>query len=114
MAGKATKDEKIEVGSGNVYLDLGYQDAEGMARKSALVHRIDEIIRGRGISQTQAAEALGVDQSDLSKILRGQFRSISLEKILSMLIRLGEDVTINVRTKPLDEARDAQLQVAFG
>ena len=114
MAGKTTKEEGIEVGSGNVYEDLGYKDADGMARKSALVHRIDAIIRDRGMNQTQAAEVLGVDQSDLSKILRGQFRSISLEKIFSLLIRLGEDITINVHTKPLEEAREAQLLVAFG
>ena len=114
MAGKATTEEIFEVGSGNVYEDLGYKDSDGMARKSALVHRIDAIIRDRGMTQTQAAEVLGVDQSDLSKILRGQFRSISLEKIFSMLIRLGEDVTINVHPKPLGEAREAQLRVAFG
>jgi len=114
MAGKATKKEEFEVGSGNVYEDLGYKDADGMARKSALVHRMEAIIRDRGMTQTQAAEVLGVDQSDLSKILRGQFRSISLEKILSMLIKLGEDITINVHTKPIEEAREAHLLVAFG
>jgi hypothetical protein len=31
-----------------------------------------------------------------------------------MLIGLGEDVTINVHTKPLEEAREARLLVAFG
>jgi predicted XRE-type DNA-binding protein len=114
MASKAIKEENFEIGSGNVYEDLGYKDADVMARKSALVHRIDTIIRDRAMTQTQAAEVLGVDQSDLSKILRGQFRSISLEKIFGMLIKLGEDATINVHTKPLEEAREAQLMVAFG
>jgi len=57
---------------------------------------------------------MGVDQSDLSKILRGQFRSISLEKILGMLIKLGEDITIWVHTEPSEETREAQLFVAFG
>lgn len=103
-----------EVGTGNVYRDLGYPNPEEMGRKSDLVHRIDNIIRERGMSQTVAAQQMGVDQSDLSKILRGQFRSITLDKIFDMLGALGEDVMITVHSKPENEDRRGRVMVAFG
>jgi predicted XRE-type DNA-binding protein len=119
MAGKSTKtiqkeEVTFEKGSGNVYQDLGYPNPEDMGRKSDLVHRLDKIIRDRGISQTLAAQIMGVDQSDLSKILRGQFRSVTFDKIFDMLSALGEDVMIIVHSTPQSEERRGRVTVAFG
>ena len=119
MAGKATKiiakEEVIfEKGSGNVFRDLGIPNPDEMGRKSDLVHRIDKIIGERGMSQTLAAQKMGVDQSDLSKILRGQFRSVTFDKLFDMLSALGEDVMIIVHSKPDSEERRGRVVVAFG
>ncbi len=119
MAGKSTKaDEKEEMtyekGSGNVYRDLGFPNPEDMGRKSDLVHRIDRIIRESGMSQTLAAQRMGVDQSDLSKILRGQFRSVTFDRLFDMLSALGEDVMIIVHSQPEGEERRGRVMVAFG
>lgn len=87
---------EIEEGTGNVYADLGIPDADEMIIKAQLATKIGEIIKGRKWSQLQAAEVLGIPQSKLSKMLRGQFRGISEAKMLDCLTRLGRDVKIVV------------------
>lgn len=87
---------EFEKSAGNVYADLGLADADEMLVKAQLANKISEIIKGRKWTQQQAAEALGVPQSKLSKMLRGQFRGVSETKMLDCLTRLGRDVQIVV------------------
>ncbi len=88
---------KIERSSGNVFADLGRPDAEAHLLKAKLVYRIDEIIRQRGLKQVEAAKLLGLSQPDVSRLLRGNFREYSLERLLRLLLALGRDVQIVIR-----------------
>jgi predicted XRE-type DNA-binding protein len=84
----------IEEGSANVYADLGYADAAEMQRKSQLAAEITRAIKARRLTQQGAAELLGVDQSKVSRITRGQFRGVSEAKMLELVTKLGHDVKI--------------------
>ena len=88
---------KIERSSGNVFADLGRADAEAHLLKAKLVSRIDEIIRQRGLKQVEAAKLLGLSQPDVSRLLRGNFREYSVERLLRLLLALGRDVQIVIR-----------------
>lgn len=88
---------KIERGSGNVFADLDRPDAEAHLLKAKLVTRIDAIIRQRGLTQVAAAKLLGLSQPDVSRLLRGNFREFSVERLLRLLIALGRDVEIVIR-----------------
>ena len=90
-------DTKIECGSGNVFKDLGYPDADVHLLKAELVARIDEIIRQRDLTQVEAAGLLGLSQPDVSRLLRGNFREYSMERLLRLLTGLGRDVEIVIR-----------------
>lgn len=64
-----------------------------------LIHarlKIARAIKARRLTQQGAAELLGVDQSKVSRITRGQFRGVSEAKLLELLTRLGHDVKIVV------------------
>ena len=89
-------DIMIEVGSANVYTDLGYADAAEMQRKSQLAAEIARAIKARRLTQQDAAELLGIDQSKVSRITRGQFRGVSEAKLLELVTKLGHDVKIVV------------------
>ena len=91
---------QIEQGSTNVYADLGIGDAEEMLVKAQLATKIGEIIKRRKLTQTQAAELLGIPQPKLSNMLRGQFRGISETKLIECLTRLGRNVEIVVTATP--------------
>ena len=88
---------KIERGSGNVFADLGFPDAEAHLLKAELVTRIDNIIRERGLKQVEAAKLLGLSQPDVSRLLRGHFGEYSVERLLRLLTTLGRDVNIVIR-----------------
>src|SRR5687768_293207 len=99
-------------GSGNVYADLGYRDADEMLVKAKLVCKISEIIRSKGLTQVEAATILGLTQPKVSALLRGQFRGISERKLLDCLTSLGRDVEIVVREAPRRRA-GGRLTVTF-
>ena len=84
----------IDEGSTNVYADLGYADAAEMQRKSQLAAEIARAIKARHLTQEGAAALLGIDQSKVSRITRGQFRGVSEAKLLQLVARLGRDVKI--------------------
>ena len=92
-----TKEINIERGSGNVFADLGRPDAETHLLKAQLVTRIDKIIRQRGLKQVEAAKLLGLSQPDVSRLLRGDFREYSMERLLRLLTALGRDVEIVIQ-----------------
>ena len=64
-----------------------------------------------GMKQGEAAKLFGVKQPDIAKMLSGDFRQFSVERLLRFLVALGQDVEIVV--KPHRGTRvAAQLRVA--
>jgi predicted XRE-type DNA-binding protein len=50
-----------------------------------------------GWKQDEAAERMGIDQPKVSKILRGQLREFSVERLLGFLRAVGCEVEIVLR-----------------
>jgi len=90
----------VETSSGNVYADLGLPDAGQMLVKARLATKIGEIIKHRHITQQEASTILGMPQSKVSNMLRGNFRGISEAKMLECLNLLGRDIEIVVKKAP--------------
>ena len=89
--------QSYETGSGNVFRDIGVPNAEEHLIKAQLVFKIDTIMRKRRLKQAEAADLFGVRQPDVSKMLRGDFRQFSVERLLRFLVALDQDVEIVVR-----------------
>lgn len=96
---------RYETGSGNVFKDIGVPNAEEHLVKAQLVFKIDAILKKRGLKQVEAADLFGVRQPDVSKMLRGDFRQFSVERLLRFLVALDQDVEIIV--KPHRSRNDA-------
>jgi predicted XRE-type DNA-binding protein len=90
-------DVPVERGSGNVFADLSRPDAEAHLLKAELVSRIDQIIRERRLTQARVAELLCISQPDVSRLLRGNFRDYSVERLFRLLMSLGRDIEIVIR-----------------
>jgi predicted XRE-type DNA-binding protein len=88
---------RYEIGSGNVFQDIGVPNPEEHLVKAQLVFRIDGIIKKRRLKQVEAADLLGIRQPDVSKMLRGEFRQFSVERLLRFLVALDQDVEIVVK-----------------
>ena len=107
-------DTRVTRSSGNVFADLGLPDAEDLLHKSDLVIGMKRIVEDRNLTQTKVAEITGVDQPTLSKLFRGNFHNITVDRLLTMLTKLGHKVTISVNDLPETEPDHASLTVSFG
>ncbi len=85
---------EIEVGSGNVFADLGLEDAPELKLKATIVGQINSILRHRHLTQVQASELLGLPQPKISALKNGKLRGFSLEKLLEIMVKLDRDVEI--------------------
>ena len=95
---KETKtDTTIVRGSKNIFADLGYADADTHLLKARLVSRLQDVIAERGLTQTEVAKKIGVSQPDVSRLLNGHFRDVSVERLMRLLTKLGCEVEIVIR-----------------
>jgi predicted XRE-type DNA-binding protein len=90
---------KVEVGSGNIFADLGLPNAEEHLLKAELVVQLHRLIKARKLTQVAAAKVIGVKQPDLSNILRGHCQGFSLERLMRMLTAFDQDIEITVRPR---------------
>jgi len=86
--------ETIETSSGNIFADLDLPDADNLLIKSDQIRAIRHAIKDRGLTQTAAAELLGIGQPDLSRLLKGPSDRYSIEMLNRLLRRLGHKVEV--------------------
>jgi len=101
---------KITRGSGNVFADLGFTNADEMLTKAHLTHRIYTIIKQRGLKQKAAADILGLRQPDVSALMNGKFLDFSVDRLLNLLVRLNQEIEITIKPAPKGrESRGIQV-----
>ena len=100
---------KVEVGSGNIFADLGLPDAEEMLLKSQIVVQLHRLIKEMKLTQTDAAKRIGIGQPDLSNVLRGRFRGYSAERLMRMLTAFDQDIEIVVRPRGKKKAGTGRI-----
>ena len=97
MQGKGDEREvEFEIGSGNVFADLGLPNPEERQIKAALMRAINREIKSRKLTQSAAAAFAGLTQPDISRLSRGQGRTFSVERLLAVLKKLEVDVEITM------------------
>ncbi len=95
----ATDQIRYTESTGNVFTDLGVAEPEEALAKAELARQIGAIIAERGLSQTEAAVLLGIDQPKVSLLTRGRLTGFSIGRLLRFLLALDQDVAIVVRTR---------------
>jgi predicted XRE-type DNA-binding protein len=96
---RETQTAPIRRGTNNVFADLGFPDPQTHWLKAELMSRVQTILEERQLTQIEAAGIVGVSQPDLSRMLNGRFREVSVERILRMLTRLGCEMEIVVKPR---------------
>jgi predicted XRE-type DNA-binding protein len=78
-------------GSGNVFLDLGFDPAEAevMKLRTEVMIRIEQLVKAKGWTQAEAARRLGVTQPRISRLLKGKWEDFSLDMLLTLAARAG-------------------------
>ncbi|SRR6266446_9012727 len=100
---KATKsrvnNDWVETSSGNVFADLGFQDAEGRLLKAKLATKIAQLIEKKGWTHAQTAERTALDRPKVSRLLRGQLSGFSADRLFAVLNRLGHSVEVRISAR---------------
>jgi predicted XRE-type DNA-binding protein len=97
-------DEAITRGTGNVFADLGYADAGERQTKLRLAHAINDVIARKRLTHAAAADRLGVNQPKVSALANYKLAGFSVERLMTFLTALGQDVKIVIRKKPRSRA----------
>jgi predicted XRE-type DNA-binding protein len=97
-------DETITRGTGNLFADLGYPDAEERQTKLRLAYEINNVIGRRRLTQVAVAEKLGVNQPKVSALTNYKLDGFSVERLMTFLTALDRDVEIVIKRKPRSRA----------
>ena len=89
-------DTTVHDSTGNVFADLGIENADEYLAKSELAAEILRIVQRRRLTQAEAAKLLGIRQPKVSELLRGRLDGFSTDKLLRFITLLGYDVQIKV------------------
>lgn len=101
MKAKTNKSRKsaarVIEGGGNVFADLGLPNPEQELLKAQLTLQIHSLLKNSGKTQVEIAKILGVQQPQVSLLMRNRAGNVSVGRLMEFLIALGQDVEITVR-----------------
>ncbi|MGA3230159.1 MAG: helix-turn-helix transcriptional regulator [Candidatus Binatus sp.] len=92
-----SKDIVYKEGGENVFADIGVRDPEESLVRAKLAKQIAQLIHRKRLRQNQVADILGVDQSKVSKLVRGRISGFTSDRLLRYLNALGCDVHIQIK-----------------
>ena len=87
---------EFEQGSGNIFADLGFEDADEHFTRAQIGFYVFKIIEERGLKQKETAKLLGISQPDVSHLMNGHFYRFTTDKLMDFLKRLEQKITIQI------------------
>jgi predicted XRE-type DNA-binding protein len=89
-------DTKVTPSSGNVFADLGFDEAEAehLRIRSNLMIQVSKLIEDHHLTQAEAAKLFGVTQPRISNLVRGRIDLFSIDTLVDMLARAGIHVEV--------------------
>jgi len=91
--------ETIEVGSGDVFTDLGFNDAGERKLRVQLAMRINELLQDRKLTQAKSAALFGIPRPHISELKHYKLSRFSSERLMHFITLLDKDVEIIIRPK---------------
>jgi predicted XRE-type DNA-binding protein len=111
MSDSGQTDMGYEEGSGNVFADLGLEDADELYARAQLGFHVHKLLTGRKLKQREIASLLAIKQPEVSHLMNGHFSRFTTDKLLEFLKRL--DQTVSIRIRPHRPGEPYQ-EVGFG
>jgi predicted XRE-type DNA-binding protein len=90
----------ITRGSTNIFEELGYRNAAERQAKLRLAYALNQVIDHQGLNQSAAANLLNLSQPKVSALRNYKLSGFSVERLMTFLTALGQDVEIVIRNKP--------------
>ncbi len=87
------------------------QQAACMRARSELMTSLSEVIRGRGMTQGDAAELFSVTQPRISDLMRGKINLFSLDTLIDMAAAAGMRPTVKVSMPKAKQRKHARREL---
>ena len=96
------KKEGLEVvrGSGNVFRDLGHENADTEQFKAILAAEIIKALDREHLTVRAAHGRTGIAAADFSRIRNAELGRFSVDRLMTIINRLGSRIEIKVRVRP--------------
>jgi predicted XRE-type DNA-binding protein len=104
-------DEPLELvrGSGNVFADFGYPNADAEQLKALLAAEIIGVLDDRALTVRKAEDLTGIAAADFSRIRRTKLDRFTIDRLVTILNRLDQDVDVQITVRPRGEHRPSVL-----
>ncbi len=86
-------------GSGNVFRDFGYANADAEQLKSMLAAQIIKLLDDARFSVRQAQRRTGIAAADFSRIRNADLDRFTIDRLISVVNRLGARIEIKIKVR---------------
>ena len=93
---KSSNKIEVEEGSGNVFADLGLDEADELYARAQIGFCVYKILKAEQLKQREIAKVLAIPQPEVSHLMNGHFSRFTTDKMLDFLKRLNRKVTIQI------------------
>jgi len=90
------KNIEYEESSGNVFEDLGLEDAEELNTRAHIGYHVFKLLDEKNLKQREISDLLGIKQPEVSHLMNGHFSRFTTDKLLEFLKILNQKVTIEI------------------
>jgi len=103
------KDEKLQIvrGSGNVFRDLGRQNADTEQLKAILAAQIIKTLDRQSLTVRGAQRLTGTAAADFSRIRNGDLGRFTVDRLMTVINRLGSRIEVRIKVRRVDSAEHA-------
>ena len=93
------KDLEVVRGSGNVFRDLGHENADVEQFKAILAAEIIKALDRQDLSVRAAHDRTGIAAADFSRIRNADLGRFTVDRLMTIINRLGSRVEVKVRVR---------------
>lgn len=103
------KNEPLEVvrGSGNVFRDLNHPSPDADQLKAILAAEIIKKLDREKLTVRAAQTRTGIAAADFSRIRNADLGRFTLDRLMSILNRLGSKIEVRVKVRSIQAAKSA-------
>ena len=82
--------------SGNVFADMGLDDADGLLARAQLGYAVRHILEEQGATQAEISKKLSIGQAEVSRLMNGKYHLFSEKRLFGFLEKLNKQVIMTV------------------
>ena len=94
------KEFELVRGSGNVFRDMGFPEADILQAKSMLAVKIIGALDDKSISVRRAQELTGFAAADFSRVRQAKVQRFTIDRLMAMLVKLNADLEVSIDVHP--------------